>query len=57
MIDLGGYKSVISKQLLEKASREIDQPSSIRIVFISGERKHPLEIVNEVPIKLNNKYE
>ncbi|KAF0465054.1 gag-pol fusion protein [Gigaspora margarita] len=53
ILDIGSSKSLVSYEFLKKIEKEIDKPSVRNLIDVHGQKKHPLGVVENLPIVVN----
>ena len=54
LIDSGAVGYIISKRYLDQVGKEIDAPTNIKIIDVTGKKTASLEMVKQVPIQMRN---
>jgi len=54
LIDSGAVGCIISKRYLDKVQKDIDAPTNVKIIDVTGKRTAPLGMVRQVPIQMRN---
>ena len=54
LIDSGVVGCIISKNFLDQVERDIDAPTNVRIIDVTGKKTAPLGIVKQVPVQMRD---
>jgi predicted aspartyl protease len=54
LIDSGAVGCIISKRFLDQVNKDIEVPTNIRIIDVTGQKTAPLGMVHNVPIQMRD---
>src|SRR5438094_2759506 len=54
LIDSGAVGCIISKRYLDKVQKDIDAPTDVKIIDVTGKKTAPLGMVRQVPIQMRD---
>jgi hypothetical protein len=54
LIDSGAVGCIISKRFLDQVNKDIEAPTNIRIIDVTGQKTAPLGMVHNVPIQMRD---
>jgi predicted aspartyl protease len=54
LIDSGAVGCIISKRFLDQVNKDIEAPTNIRIIDVTGQKMAPLDMVRNVPIQMRD---
>ena len=54
LIDSGTVGCIISKHYLDQVGKDIDAPTNIKIIDVTGKKSAPLGLIKQVPIQMRD---